>query len=232
MGRLSSARLKMTRGRKMTIGIAILGLIAIPASFVLASDTFSDVPTSAFYHDQVNALVNAQITAGCGGTHYCPNSAVTRGQMAVFLDRIGNLSNEHGPVVDALTLDGGIVVGFEESFDLVGGAPFECATTTSGFPFGSYWVQHQLFDILPPVAGVGITTRTDEVLVSLKDVDDVNNEYDVCFRRIAGGVNLEAGVYDTYGTFSFDVGQGIFASGARAASIQDAVAKFRAAKAR
>ncbi len=47
--------------------------------------TFADVPTSSPQFKFVEALVAAGITAGCGGGNYCPNDAVTRGQMAVFL---------------------------------------------------------------------------------------------------------------------------------------------------
>ena len=47
--------------------------------------TFADVPVGSPFHRFVEALVAAGITGGCGGGNYCPNQAVTRGQMAVFL---------------------------------------------------------------------------------------------------------------------------------------------------
>ena len=47
--------------------------------------TFGDVPTDHPFHRFVEALVASGITAGCGGGQYCPDLAVTRGQMAVFL---------------------------------------------------------------------------------------------------------------------------------------------------
>jgi S-layer family protein len=47
--------------------------------------TFADVPVGNPQHRFVEALARAGITAGCGSGNYCPNSAVTRGQMAVFL---------------------------------------------------------------------------------------------------------------------------------------------------
>lgn len=47
--------------------------------------TFSDVPTDHSFFRFVEALAAAGITGGCGGGNYCPNSPVTRGQMAVFL---------------------------------------------------------------------------------------------------------------------------------------------------
>jgi hypothetical protein len=47
--------------------------------------TFWDVPVGHQQFRFVEALSAAGITAGCGGGAYCPNVAVTRGQMAVFL---------------------------------------------------------------------------------------------------------------------------------------------------
>ena len=37
----------------------------------------------------VEWVKNRGITAGCDATHYCPNNAVTRAQMAIFLQRAG-----------------------------------------------------------------------------------------------------------------------------------------------
>lgn len=47
--------------------------------------TFGDVPASdgAFAH--IEALAGSGITAGCGGTNYCPDAPLTRRQMAVYL---------------------------------------------------------------------------------------------------------------------------------------------------
>lgn len=49
------------------------------------SPTFGDVPTDGFGYAQIEALVAAGITGGCGGGNYCPNANVTRAQMAIFL---------------------------------------------------------------------------------------------------------------------------------------------------
>jgi hypothetical protein len=45
----------------------------------------NDVPTSHPYFRFVEALKASGITGGCGTGSYCPDAAVTRGQMAVFL---------------------------------------------------------------------------------------------------------------------------------------------------
>jgi hypothetical protein len=50
-----------------------------------ASATFSDVPTSHPFFKFIQALYSSGITAGCSPTEYCPDRALTRGEMAVFL---------------------------------------------------------------------------------------------------------------------------------------------------
>jgi uncharacterized repeat protein (TIGR01451 family) len=52
---------------------------------------FLDVPASHMFHDFVERIFRNGVTAGCGGGNYCPDDAVTRAQMAVFL-----LKSEHG----------------------------------------------------------------------------------------------------------------------------------------
>jgi hypothetical protein len=50
-----------------------------------ATAHFTDVPVGHPLHRFVEALVAAGITGGCGADLYCPEAALTRGQMAVFL---------------------------------------------------------------------------------------------------------------------------------------------------
>jgi len=52
---------------------------------------FTDVPCPSLFADWIEELASEGITAGCGGGNYCPNTAITRAQMAVFL-----LKAEHG----------------------------------------------------------------------------------------------------------------------------------------
>ncbi len=49
------------------------------------SATFTDVPTSHPFFKFIQALYSSGITAGCSPTEYCPDQALTRGEMAVFL---------------------------------------------------------------------------------------------------------------------------------------------------
>ncbi len=50
-----------------------------------ATPTFNDVPTSDFGFQYIEALNLWGITGGCGGGAYCPDSPVTRRQMAIFI---------------------------------------------------------------------------------------------------------------------------------------------------
>ncbi|MGQ0609441.1 MAG: S8 family serine peptidase [Chloroflexota bacterium] len=50
------------------------------------ADRFTD-DEGSIHENDINALAASGITAGCGGTRYCPSNPVTRGQMAAFLHR-------------------------------------------------------------------------------------------------------------------------------------------------
>lgn len=52
-----------------------------------SSTGFNDVPATHWVAPWVKQLAAEGITSGCGGGNYCPNSPVTRGQMAAFLVR-------------------------------------------------------------------------------------------------------------------------------------------------
>jgi len=47
--------------------------------------TFNDVPIGSFGFQHIEALAASGITAGCGGGNFCPNSTLTRVEMAIFL---------------------------------------------------------------------------------------------------------------------------------------------------
>ena len=82
-------------------GAALLGLVAfVPPAHAqqrsLAENftpppctppgPFNDVPHQDPFCPWIQQLVTDQITSGCGGANYCPTGAVTRAQMAVFLE--------------------------------------------------------------------------------------------------------------------------------------------------
>jgi hypothetical protein len=56
-------------------------------SFTALPVSFADVPSSHWAWSWIERLYWAGITSGCGGGNYCPNSSVTRAEMAIFLER-------------------------------------------------------------------------------------------------------------------------------------------------
>jgi len=74
-----------------TAGTSDIRLGALRVGYTLqvspapASATFSDVPTGYWAFRHIEALAASGITSGCGGGNYCPESTVTRAEMAVFL---------------------------------------------------------------------------------------------------------------------------------------------------
>ncbi|MGH2357895.1 MAG: S-layer homology domain-containing protein, partial [Candidatus Limnocylindria bacterium] len=50
------------------------------------TDYFTD-DAGSVHEPDINSLAASAITGGCGGGRFCPNDAVTRGQMAAFLRR-------------------------------------------------------------------------------------------------------------------------------------------------
>jgi hypothetical protein len=90
--------------------LALIGLVlalVIPAGVVLGGgQTFTDVPPSHKFFDDIEAIAAVGITSGCNATQYCPNGLVTRGQMAAFLNRLGALEAGSAPKVNADRLDG------------------------------------------------------------------------------------------------------------------------------
>lgn len=57
-----------------------------------ATPTFNDVPPSNPFYKYIEALAASGITAGCGEGNFCPDSPVTRAQMATFLAKALGLS--------------------------------------------------------------------------------------------------------------------------------------------
>jgi S-layer family protein len=66
------------------LGGMIVGYV-LQVSPAPPTPTFNDVPMSDPAFQYIEALVASGVTAGCGGGNYCPDSPLTRRQMAVFL---------------------------------------------------------------------------------------------------------------------------------------------------
>lgn len=126
--------------RSTVVLVLAVAALAFPLG-ALANHQFTDVPTDASYHDDVEALVAAGVTSGCGGGKYCPGNAVTRGQMAQFLNRLGALDGQT-PSVNAATAQSassvdGWSVGCPVNTVLSGGLCFDTTTRSTGDVFAA-----------------------------------------------------------------------------------------------
>ncbi len=78
-------------GNTTTDGTTSIGEILIGYSLQVspapAAASFTDVPTTDPAFQYIEAVAASGITAGCGGGNFCPDSPITRRQMAVFLAR-------------------------------------------------------------------------------------------------------------------------------------------------
>ena len=76
----------LTRIRAI-IAIVVLVCLGIVMPTRALAQTFDDVATDYWAYSFIETLAAHGITAGCGGGNFCPGDAVTRAQMAVFLER-------------------------------------------------------------------------------------------------------------------------------------------------
>ena len=78
------------RWRRRLVGVVLIGMIvALAPAIAIASHQFTDVPNGHTFHGDIDHIYDARITAGCGGGEFCPEDAVSRGQMSAFLVRTG-----------------------------------------------------------------------------------------------------------------------------------------------
>jgi hypothetical protein len=101
----------MHRARLVAVAFVAAFAIALPLG-AFAAHQFADVPDTNPFHADIDALADSGVTSGCGGGNFCPKDAVTREQMAAFLNRLGALAPGKTPVVNADKLDGIDSTGF------------------------------------------------------------------------------------------------------------------------
>jgi len=84
----------VTRGQMAVFLATAMKISNLPSPLAA---TFSDVPPSHPFYKFVEAIARRGITGGCGNGAYCPDSLITRGQMAVFLMKAIELSDPPAP---------------------------------------------------------------------------------------------------------------------------------------
>ncbi len=90
---------------------------------------FGDVAADYWAAAWIKQLAAEGVTSGCGGGNYCPDSTVTRAQMAVFLLKARNGSSYSPPAVGGST-------GFNDVATTYWAAPFIKQLVTDGITSG------------------------------------------------------------------------------------------------
>lgn len=185
------------------MGIAIIGALLLAPAAVWASHSFTDVPDSNTFHEDIDAIADARVTRGCNppeNTEYCPEDFVTREQMAAFMNRLGALDAGQSPVVDARTVQGlglfadivTVEVNNQENNEE------ECEPTESlrgsDHEFGTFFTTYQLLS-----TPAGIFTFDVNVAASDRDPTDglPASGFLICFAMI-DGTELPDGTYSLF----------------------------------
>jgi hypothetical protein len=113
---------RVSRGQMAAFIGRSLGLPAAPDG-----DTFSDDNGSVFESD-IERFAAAGITRGCSTTRFCPDDAVTRGQMAAFLTRAYELPETDR---DYFSDDNGSI--FEDAINRLAASRITTGCTTTSF---------------------------------------------------------------------------------------------------
>ena len=73
---------------RMTMAVWLVRVFSLQDPPVVSESRFVDVDAESFYSPYIERMAEMGVTTGCGdGTRFCPDGAVTRAQMAVFLAR-------------------------------------------------------------------------------------------------------------------------------------------------
>jgi hypothetical protein len=114
----------------LTLVAAIISPIAVSASHV-----FDDVPDSHTFHGDIAWLADAGVTLGCNppaNDRFCPEQAVTRGQMAAFMHRLAE--NQVVDAATAVTAETATNADNADKLEGLGAGSFAMGNPTQGTP--------------------------------------------------------------------------------------------------
>ncbi len=83
---------------RKTMAVWVVRVLGRQDPPTVAESRFEDVDADGFFAPFIEKLADLGVTTGCGdGTRFCPDSSVTRAQMAVFLSRTYQLAEGPDP---------------------------------------------------------------------------------------------------------------------------------------
>jgi hypothetical protein len=142
--KMVSRFVRSTKG-KVAVAVLVSTAISVPAT-VWAVTTFTDVPTSHPFYDEISAVAGAGITQGFGDGTYRPSNNITRQAMAAFMERgVGRAVSDIGTTgvrsvlsseVAAVALEAGATGSGATGFAVLSGSVFASSaqSTTANCP--------------------------------------------------------------------------------------------------
>ena len=161
-------RFKLPRRRWLLAGSLVAALaIAVPVAWA----TFSDVPPSNPFYNDINAIQGAGITAGCGSGNFCPTDNITRQAEAAFVHRAAPRVAESISGTASLTDTDAVIGSVTISVGGVSGNQFVKvdADVDFAYPAAANYVSFYLKD-----AGGSAATTSYNYLASTADYQHVN----------------------------------------------------------
>ncbi len=193
--------------RRSLAAAALVGLLLVPAA-TLASHQFTDVPTSHTFHSDIDRAKGAGLTAGCSATTFCPDQALTRGQMTAFLNRglgrlesslvSGNVSNGSLTTVATAVVRAGNPAGGTQLVMVTAHISAKASASCPCELFGAIYegtdeLSATWFDVPAVPAGQFFADENVTLIGYAVVPTGVEKSFTVKVQRLTGSANLEIG---------------------------------------
>jgi len=219
---------------RLALGATALTIVAALVGGTVATvsagggQSFTDVPPSHQFYDEIEGIVDAGITTGFSSDNtYRPNQAVTRGSMAAFMSRGFGRANQAGASGQSITSDnsavslgtavieagaaggqgGNVVVQADAQF---GVAEVDCTCTFVVEIFADGSVVASRTIMTDDVSVVGLTSQGVSVSKLIPIDANTSETYQVRVKATTAGANstvASANIIATYVPFDFDGNQ-------------------------
>jgi hypothetical protein len=170
----------------LVICVVVVGLLSPVVALAAAGPTFSDVPESHPFHDEIEWMAKVGITDGYPDGTYRPNRNVTRAEMSAFMKRLNDFQND----LDWAVAEEAISTNSTTFVDIPG------ATTTVVVPAGASATVTAQLTAVSQVSGVGnghgairfMIARNSGIFVEMPPAGIANNNFD----SLGGNDGLES----------------------------------------
>jgi hypothetical protein len=121
------------RSARIVLLVGVVALVVAPLTAV-ATHSFTDVPDTHTFHDDIEWLKDSDVTRGCNppaNTLFCPEDNVKRSQMAAFMKRFAEyLGASDGTPAQADNADTAVTAG--TAYEAINGDLITLTGTSSG----------------------------------------------------------------------------------------------------